>query len=35
LLKEVAGHVDRYFPAPTAADLARIYAAVARRIPCR
>jgi Ca-activated chloride channel family protein len=35
LLKEVAGQHDRYFPAPTAADLARIYGAVAKRIPCR
>ena len=35
LLKEVAGQHDRYFPAPTAADLARIYSAVAKRIPCR
>jgi uncharacterized protein YegL len=35
LLKEVAGQNDRYFPAPSAADLARIYGDVAKLIPCR
>ncbi len=34
LLSEVAGRPDRYFPAPDAEDLERIYRRLARVIPC-
>ena len=35
MLARIAGATDRVYLAPEAADLARIYAQIARLIPCR